>query len=141
VARPPKPINIEVIRALAESGATWQAMSEAAGVSENTLRRRVATDPELAEVVGLCQENLKSLIVRSFEELVADKHPAAVLFGMKAFCGYSDRPELKGAVDETMILSTVVTVYCAMHRQEHGTDPDPIEVMRMARAAMPKAAK
>jgi hypothetical protein len=97
--RPPKELNLELIRQLCAIHATDAEIAACCGVSQDTLTRRKQSDPFFAQMMADARLTGKASVRRTlFVQASSGQNPAFTMFWAKNHLGMSDKPEDAGPI-------------------------------------------
>lgn len=97
--RPPKEINIELVKQLCAIQATDSEIAACCGVSRDTILRRKNSDPVFAQIMDDARQTGKASVRRTlYMQAVRGDVPAFSMFWAKNHLGMSDKPEETGPI-------------------------------------------
>lgn len=94
VGRPRIEFDMDVVGKLAEIQCTYAEIAAVCGVSEDTITRRVAEEPEFAEAIKRGRESGKESLRRVQWKLAMRGHPTMLVWLGKQALGQKDRADV-----------------------------------------------
>jgi hypothetical protein len=99
--RPPKEINIELVKQLCAIHATDAEVAACCGVSLDTIVRRKRDDPTFANMMHDARMTGKASVRRTlYMQAASGQNPAFTMFWAKNHLGMADKPEDTGPIPQ-----------------------------------------
>jgi hypothetical protein len=99
--RPPKEINIELVKQLCAIHATDAEVAACCGVSIETITRRKRDDPTFATMMHDARMTGKASVRRTlYMQAASGQNPAFTMFWAKNHLGMADKPEDTGPIPQ-----------------------------------------
>ena len=107
----PKKVDPEVVRKLAAEGKDQQQIIANSPFSNWSYYKQKAENPEISEAYekgraewqAKVSKDLAPKVLSAFEQLIAERNPAAVIFGMKAVLGFSEQMNINHSVNKEAV--------------------------------------
>lgn len=99
--KPPKELNLELIRQLCAMQSTDAEIAACCGVSHDTLARRRQSDPAFAEMMADARQTGKASVRRTlYMQAASGQNPAFTMFWAKNHLGMADKPDDTGPIPQ-----------------------------------------
>lgn len=107
----PKKVDPELVKELATEGKVQRKIIENAPFSRSTYYRRKAENREICDAYEKGREewqakvskDLAPKVLSAFEQLIAERNPAAVIYGMKAVLGFLEQMNINHSVNKEAV--------------------------------------